>query len=225
MKKKTTEHSEGYKPKLLKNTIPSSAKDQDLIDKRQAQIREAACNLFFEKGFHGTSIREIATESKMSMGQLYHYISSKDDILFLVYKHMQELWHGSLIAFGFEDINDPLDKLIKAIQLTLDFPAKNKKLFQFVFTETKYLDKEHLKIILEMDNANVSGFFKNLLIEVDKKYPIDYDLDLASKFITFNTLFLALRAWNLKEWPTAQIEEFLVTFFIKGLGLKVQKNR
>jgi AcrR family transcriptional regulator len=163
MNKKFTENTDIYRSKIMKGTVPGSAKDAVLTEKKQAQIREAACNLFFKKGFHGTSIREIAAESGMSMGQLYHYISSKDDILFLVYKHMQELWYGHLVEFGFEEIKDPLDRLLKAVRSTIDFPAKNKKLFQFVFSESKYLDKKHLNIILEMDNANVSGFFRNLL--------------------------------------------------------------
>ncbi len=32
------------------------------------------------------------------------YINSKDDILFLVYKHMQELWYKELIDFGIDHL-------------------------------------------------------------------------------------------------------------------------
>jgi AcrR family transcriptional regulator len=102
MTKKNIYFLKTYRPKISKDLIPSSAKDLDLIEKKQNQIVEAACNLFFKKGFHRTNIREIADESSMSMGQLYHYISSKDDILFLVAKHMQELWYDYLVEFGFE---------------------------------------------------------------------------------------------------------------------------
>jgi AcrR family transcriptional regulator len=218
MKKKQSNHFDAYRPKKFKDPIPSSAKDANLTEKKQAQIREAACNLFFEKGFHTTSIREIAAESHMSMGQLYHYINSKDDILFLVYKHMQELWYKELVDFGIEKINDPMDRLLRAIKLTCDFPAKNKKLFQFVFSESKYLDKEHLKLILEMDSRNVSGFFRKLLEEANKKYPIKLDLDLTARFITFITVFMAIRAWDLKNWSIETIDDYLVNFISKGLG-------
>jgi len=48
---------------------------------KQRLIVERASSVLFKKGFHGTSIRDIAAACEMSMGQLYHYISSKDDIL------------------------------------------------------------------------------------------------------------------------------------------------
>jgi len=161
MEKKHSDQFDIYRPQIPQDLIPSSAKNLKLIEKKQKQIVDAACKLFFEKGFHGTNIREIAAESGMSMGQLYHYISSKDDILFLVYKHLQELWYEYLVAFGFEKVEDSLARLIKALRATIEFPAKNKKLFQFIFSESKYLGKEHLSIILEMDKRNVSGFFES----------------------------------------------------------------
>lgn len=224
MPQKKSNYFKTYRPKISKDLIPSSAKDLKLIEKKQKQIVEGASKLFFQKGFHGTSIREIASESGMSMGQLYHYISSKDDILFLVYKHMQELWYEYLIDFGLEDTEDPVARLLRAIRSTIEFPAKNKKLFQFIFSESKHLGKEHLRIILEMDNRNVSGFFHKLLTEVSKKHALKYDLDLAARLLTFITLFIALRGWNLKKWPDEKVVDFMEMFIMKGLDLPLQKE-
>ena len=95
--------------------------------------------------------------SGMSMGQLYHYITSKDDVLFLVYKHMQLIWYEHLVQSGVEKIGDPLERLDKALTHTISFIMENKSLFLFVYTETKYLTKRHLKVVLEMDDKNVSG--------------------------------------------------------------------
>jgi AcrR family transcriptional regulator len=214
-----------YRPKISKDLIPSSAKDLKLIKKKQKQIVEAACNLFFKKGFHRTSIREIADESGMSMGQLYHYITSKDDILFLVAKHMQELWYEYLVEFGFEETEEPLARLTRALQSSIEFPAKHKKLLQFIYSESKYLGKEHLNIILKMDDRNVSGFYRKLLEEVSKEYPIGCDLDLAARFITFITVFIALRGWNLKQWSLEESVDFMVIFILKGLGLPCKEDR
>jgi AcrR family transcriptional regulator len=219
MAKKKINFLKTYRPKISKDLIPSSAKDLELIEKKQKQIVEAACNLFFQKGFHGTNIREIADESGMSMGQLYHYISSKDDILFLVAKHMQELWYDYLVEFGFEETEDPLTRLTRALRSSIEFPAKHKKLLQFIYSESKYLDKEHLNIILRMDDKNVSGFFRKLLEEVNKEYAIRYDLDLAARYITFITVFIALRGWNLKPWTLKETVDFMVIFILNGLGL------
>jgi hypothetical protein len=44
-------------------------------------------------------------------GQLYHYIASKDDILYLMHRRSQEMWHQHLADAGFEEITDPVAKL------------------------------------------------------------------------------------------------------------------
>ena len=94
----------------------SAAKDMDLIEKKHRRIIDGACSKFFQKGYHKTTIREIAVASGMSMGQLYHYISSKDDVLFLIYKHMQMVWYNHLVESGVEAIEDPLERLTKALR-------------------------------------------------------------------------------------------------------------
>src|SRR5690625_1977256 len=69
----------------LDNTeIISSVKDQRLIEKRREQMIQGAITLFKEKGFHRTTTREIAQESGFSIGTLYEYIRTKEDVLFLV---------------------------------------------------------------------------------------------------------------------------------------------
>lgn len=53
----------------------------EVIEDRKSQIHHAACKLFHEQGFHGTSIRDIAERVGMLGGSLYSHISSKDEIL------------------------------------------------------------------------------------------------------------------------------------------------
>ena len=71
----------------------SSAKSEALIESKQQQIVEGALKLFYHQGFHPTTIRQIADSCNMSMRQLYHYISSKDDVLYLVHKYFHSLWY------------------------------------------------------------------------------------------------------------------------------------
>jgi AcrR family transcriptional regulator len=57
-------------PKLLDNTI----------EKNKLRIEQAALHLFTRKGFHGTTVREIAKKAGVSMGKLYIYYDTKEDI-------------------------------------------------------------------------------------------------------------------------------------------------
>ena len=48
---------------------------------RNAEILQTAARVFNQKGFHATRIQDIADELGMRKGSLYHYISSKEDLV------------------------------------------------------------------------------------------------------------------------------------------------
>ena len=204
---------------LLKTLIPGSAKDPELVEKRQDQIVQGALSLFFKKGFDRTSIREIASACGMSMGQLYHYISSKDDVLFLVHKHMHELVVKTMITSGFESIEDPRDRLAHALRTILELMTRHRKLFQFVYTESKHLDKEHLRAILEVDDKHIVGFWRRLISEAKGGALTEKELDLAANFVAYALVFLAMRGWNLKITTSSENVDFVTSFVLRGLGI------
>jgi len=59
-------------------------KNQDLVKERRRQIVDAAVKLFIKHGYHKTTTRALARETGLSIGSLYEYVSTKDDVLYLV---------------------------------------------------------------------------------------------------------------------------------------------
>lgn len=51
---------------------------------REAELLRAATRLFRERGFHATSMQDLAEALGMNRGSLYHYIDSKDDLLWSI---------------------------------------------------------------------------------------------------------------------------------------------
>ena len=49
-------------------------------DKRKKQLLQVALDVFMEKGYYGTSTREIARRAGVSSGLLFHYFSNKESI-------------------------------------------------------------------------------------------------------------------------------------------------
>jgi len=204
--------------KHLDNLIPFSARNSALIEIKHQQIVNGACELFIDKGFFRTSIREIARASRMSMGQLYHYISSKDDILFLVYRNMEKIWMEHLISIGIEEIEDPFEKLLKALRSTIEYMVENKKLNQFFYTETKFLEKKQLRVALERFDKNFVGFWRRILKEVNKQKPVKIDVNFAAATISYLMFFIPLSGWNLKSKSKKNIN-YLADFILRGLGI------
>jgi AcrR family transcriptional regulator len=53
-------------------------------DEKLKQILKASAKIFAEKGFHSTSIRDIARVTKMSLAGLYYYFRTKEELLYLI---------------------------------------------------------------------------------------------------------------------------------------------
>ncbi len=206
-------------PRANEDISLSSSRNVRLVEKKHEQIVKGACRIFFKRGYHPTTIRMIAKACDMSMGQLYHYISSKDDVLYLVHKHMQKIWREHLKNSEIEKIEDPLQKLIGALRHTLEFMIENKRLFQFIYTESKYLDKKHLQVVLDMDYQNVIGFWRSLLREVNEQKSIKDDLDFLGSLIAYLPVFLPLRGWTLRDRPMSKSADSLLQFILRGLGV------
>lgn len=52
----------------------------DAVERNQIRIEDAALRIFTRQGYHGTSVREIADGAGVSLGNIYNYYASKEDI-------------------------------------------------------------------------------------------------------------------------------------------------
>ncbi|MFV0436782.1 MAG: TetR/AcrR family transcriptional regulator [Desulfopila sp.] len=64
--------------------VATQIKNQDLVKERRRQIVDAAVRLFIEHGYHKTTTRLLAKATGLSIGTMYDYISTKEDVLYLV---------------------------------------------------------------------------------------------------------------------------------------------
>jgi AcrR family transcriptional regulator len=82
----------------------------------EERVHQAALRLFAAKGFEATGIRDIATEAGISVASLYHYMSSKEELLLgimeygLTRLHRQATWIVSQTA-------TPVEQLASLVQL------------------------------------------------------------------------------------------------------------
>lgn len=74
---------------------PPHTKRQEQALARREQLTQTALRLFAEKGYRGTSVRDIARAAGVNEGLLYHYFSSKGDLFRAVLDH-----YAPVRAFG-----------------------------------------------------------------------------------------------------------------------------
>lgn len=63
---------------------PSGAKAPQIGDTTEQQVRRAAVALFASRGFHATGIRQLAETVGIKSSTLYHYMGTKEDLLFTI---------------------------------------------------------------------------------------------------------------------------------------------
>jgi AcrR family transcriptional regulator len=64
--------------------IPTTIKNPERVAHRRVELIDVATKMFLERGFHNTSIRDIVRACSFNVASLYMYVSSKEDILYLV---------------------------------------------------------------------------------------------------------------------------------------------
>lgn len=112
--------------------------DADLVERRRAQIVEAATRLVARQGFAKTVVRDIAEEANISVGLVYEYVRSKEDILFLIYEHWARVW-GEGLEKALARTEDPLDQLMSGVSFLVNVADKHTDVTHLFYRETGHL--------------------------------------------------------------------------------------
>jgi AcrR family transcriptional regulator len=105
---------------------------------RRSELTRQAARLFAEKGYHGTSIGDLAEAMGVQKGSLYHHIASKGDLLWTVASEGAAAFHGALDAIP--DELGPVVKLRAALRAHLRVVAEQLDVATVFVREWRYLD-------------------------------------------------------------------------------------
>ena len=121
---------------------------------RLDEVLQSAANIFFAKGFHATSIEDVARDVGMLKGSLYYYIKSKDDLLFqLLLAGIED--SDAYIAQQIDPEGDPVEQLESAIRAQIDYIIRNRVQFGLFLHEFDSLSgKRQHKLIAVMSRYN-----------------------------------------------------------------------
>ena len=107
---------------------------------RRAELTRAAARLFAQKGYHGTSVGDLAEALGMQKGSLYTHIDSKADLLWDVAREGAEAFHAALDAIP-ED-GPVLERIRAALRAHLRVVAEQLDIATVFVREWRYLEGE-----------------------------------------------------------------------------------
>jgi len=130
------------------------------------RIRSAAVDLMFERGFHGTSMREVASRVGIQMSSLYHHYPSKQSLLI----YIMESTMNDLIGLAKQVMDvesDPKSKLGAVIRMHVSYHALRRKENFITDSELRSLDEvARASIVSLMDSY--SAMFRKCLVAGQK---------------------------------------------------------
>jgi AcrR family transcriptional regulator len=131
---------------------------------REDQVRAAALRLFKEKGYHATSMRDIAAAVGINKGSLYSYIKSKEDLLIPVFEQAQGVLTSQIEHICADASLSPTDRLKRAIHAHVMAVADNLDVLTVYLSEWRQLAAESLALNRDQ-RARYAFLFHEILRE------------------------------------------------------------
>jgi len=182
--------------------IRTYSKEKQLVNERRQQITKGALHLFLKNGYHQTSVRQIAEASGMSVGSIYHYIGSKEDILYLLIEEGLEKTLSSIR--GLQEIADPVEALSKAVDKWNRSIDEFQDMTVFAYQEMRNLNHEMRTRLQEID-MRAAAIFERILSEGVRqdKFHVENVKLFAHTMLVLGHMW-AFRRWFLRRHYTLE---------------------
>jgi AcrR family transcriptional regulator len=105
---------------VVSNETPSAS-----APRTEQRILEVATELFYEKGYHATTMREVASGVGIKAGSLYNHFPSKEELLFRIAEGVMQ----DLLAAGREAVAaapEPRDRLRALVRAHVVYHAEQR---------------------------------------------------------------------------------------------------
>lgn len=181
-----------------------------------SQVLAVAAQLFRRRGYAGTSTREIAAALGVQKASLYHYTSSKEELLFQLCK--EALDESIAGARNLESIVDPVDRLRALVSFHLGTTLRNRDKHQTMLIELRALPAGPRAVVVKLRDE-YQGIVRGMIEEAQRSGHISD---------RFEARYLALSLLNLLNWTifwykpggpmtVAQVSELTSEVFLSGV--------
>jgi AcrR family transcriptional regulator len=170
------------------------------------QILRAAIECFVQKGYHGTTIRDVATRAGLSVPGLYHHVPSKMALLErLVDDTMDDLVEHTWIALE-EAPPDPVERFSAVVVAHVRYHCDRPEESFVVNSELRSLSADSLRRVVSKRDRQ-QGFFEQVVVDGVEAgvFDSDHPHDVALAIVTMCT---SVATWYHRDGPM-QAEEIV----------------
>jgi AcrR family transcriptional regulator len=155
----------------------------EVIEEKKGRIEEAAKQLFIKQGFHATSMRDIAAGTGTSLGNLYNYFRTKEEILESIIRRYQKVIDERLRAM-FDEIEEPFqpESLIKFGRLVKEMVNDHHDFWLLMYIDVLEFENRHFRKMFEGLTRNLRRRFGGYFTELKESGALYDGIDPAVGF-------------------------------------------
>ena len=142
---------------------------------RRDELVAVAARLFAERGYHGTSMADLAEAMGVQKGSLYSLTGSKQDLLVLITRDGAASFHGALD--GMPDDGEPLERVRLALRRHLAVVAAQVDAATVFTREWRFLDEPE-RTAFRIERRRYEERWRELLREAAERGALRSDLDV-----------------------------------------------
>ena len=200
--------------------IKTATKNPDRVRERRESLINAAVAVFIEKGFHNATVRDIGRAANMTQGTIYNYVSSKDDILYMVCDRIVAEYNEQARR-ALDTSHDPVGRVRSAVRAISQVMYRHRREILLIYQDSHLLDKRSRRVILARVEEFI-GMFERIIIDAARelRVPLPHP-HLSANMLTFLPVMIALRGWSLKnDVSPEEVVEQITAFIVRGLGFE-----
>jgi TetR/AcrR family transcriptional regulator, cholesterol catabolism regulator len=181
---------------------------------RRSELTRQAARLFAEKGYHGTSIGDLAEAMGVQKGSLYHHIASKQDLLYETMREGAAAFHGALDAIS-EEL-PPAERIRLALRAHLRVVAEQLEVATVFVREWRYLEGERREEIVR-ERRRYEERFRALFREGRELGELRTDLDDATAALLALSAANWAYTWLRPGYDTDELADRFYALLIDGM--------
>jgi AcrR family transcriptional regulator len=136
--------------------------------RRDGDVLEAAVKVFHERGYSDATVQDVADELGILKGSLYHYIDTKEDLLFQLIGEVHTKVLLILEQVRDEPGLDPLERLSLYVRRQVEYNLENLSRISVYYHDLECLTGERLDYVKASRRVH-ADFVTGLIAEAQKK--------------------------------------------------------
>jgi len=184
------------------------------VGTRRNELTRQAARLFAEKGYHGTSIGDLAEAMGVQKGSLYAHIDSKADLLWEVARDGATAFHAALDAVP-DDV-PAAEKIRLALRAHLAVVAEQLDIATVFIREWRYLEGERREEFIA-ERRRYEERFRMLFREGRELGELRTDLDDATATLLALSAANWAYTWIRSDTDTDELADRFYDFLLDGM--------